>query len=299
VCQTPVSLEIFLNQPCQSSQRRRFNLNVSTLVLGCRDLAKGKAAKKAIVGDRTGAARILVWKLDMADYSSVKSFGQKVVNDLRRVDAVLANAGTSTNQFALAEDLEQTLTVNVFSTFLLSQLCLPALEQTAKSTGSPTHLTIVGSNVHAFADHASITSPPQGRVLPSLSDKKSADMNGRYFLSKLLVQLCTQELAARTPKSAGIPSVIINPDWCRTTLFRQDDGGAIGRNMLRLIGRTGEVGARTLVSAITAGPETHGKYLSESQVKNASVWVRSIEGKMVQKKIWSELEEILSRLVDR
>ena len=237
----------------------------------------------------------------MADYASVKSFSHKVVNDLQRVDAVLANAGISTNQFALAEDLEQTLTVNVVSTFLLSRLCLPALERTARSTDSPTHLTIVGSNVHAFADPPSITKLPRGQILSLLSDEKSADMNGRYFLSKLLVQLCAQELASRTPKSGGVPSVIINcpsPGWCKTPLFRQDDGGAVGRNMLRLIGRTGEVGARTLVSAITAGPETHGKYLSESQVKNASVWVRSDEGKRVQKEIWSELEETLDRIVD-
>lgn len=68
--------------------------------------------------------------------------------------------------------------------------------------------------------------------------------------------------------------------------------------MLRLIGRTGEVGARTLVSAITAGPETHGEYLSESRAKNASVWVRSDEGKRVQKEIWSELQEALSKIVD-
>jgi NAD(P)-dependent dehydrogenase (short-subunit alcohol dehydrogenase family) len=178
------------------------------------------------------------------------------VNDLQRVDSVLAKAGISTNQFALAEGLERTLTVNVVSTFLLSKLCLPVLEQTARSIGSSKHLTIVRSNVHAFADHTSMTTLPQGQVLSSLSDEKSDDMSRRYFLSKLPVQLCTQELAARTPKSAVAPSVIINfpnPGWCKTPVFRQDDGGAISRNMLQLIGRTGEVGARTLVSAITAG----------------------------------------------
>ena len=292
------------NSQVEAHKKGRFGLDVSILVLGCRDLAKGEAAKKAIVGNRVGAERILVWKLDMADYSSVKYFSHKVVNGLQRVDVVLANAGISTNQFALAEGLEQTLTVNVVSTFLLSRLCLPALERTAKSDGSPTHLTIVGSNVHAFADPASITTLPWGHVLSSLSEEESADMNGRYSINKLLVQLYAQEMAAQTPKSersGGVPSVIINcpsPGWCKTPLFQQDDGGAIGRNMLRLIGRTGGVGARTLVSAMIADPETHGQYLSESQVKNASVWVRSNEGKRVQKEIWTELEEMLNRIVD-
>lgn len=271
-------------------------------MLACRDLEKGEAAKKAILGNQTGAEKILVWKLDMADYGSVKSFSHKVVNDLPRLDVLLANAGISTNQYVQAQGLEQTLTVNVVSTLLLSQLCLPALERTARLDRSPTHLTIVGSNVHAFADPSSITSLPPGEVISTLSDEKSADMNGRYFLSKLLVQLCAQELATRMPtsgRSSGVPSVIVNcpsPGWCKTPLFRQDDGGVVGRNMLRLIGRTGEVGARTLISAIAAGPETHGRYLSESRIKNASVWVRSTEGKWAQKEVWAELEGILGRI---
>lgn len=239
----------------------------------------------------------------MADYHSVKMFSQKVVNDLGRLDALLANAGISTNQFVRAEGLEQTLTMNVVSTFLLSRLCLPALERTAKSDGSPTHLTIVGSNVHAFADPSQITTIPNGEVISTLSNEKQADMSSRYFLSKLLVQLCAQELATRVPKLnswSDLPSVIVNcpsPGWCKTPLFRQDDGGAIGRNMLRLIGRTAEVGARTLVSAISAGPETHGQYLSESRVKNASLWTRSKEGEKTQKKVWNEVEGILDIII--
>jgi retinol dehydrogenase-12 len=237
----------------------------------------------------------------MADYDSVKSFSQRVVTELPRLDALLANAGVSTNQFVRAEGLEQTLTVNVVSTFLLAQLCLPALERTARADGKPTHLTIVGSNVHAFADPSSITSLPEGNVFSSLSDEKTADMNGRYYLSKLLVQLGVQEMATGIPHlSGGSPSVIINcpsPGWCKTPLFRQVDGGAVGRNMLRLIGRTGEEGARVLVSAIAAGPESHGKFFSESQVKNASVWVRSAEGKKTQKSVWAEMEGILGGIV--
>jgi retinol dehydrogenase-12 len=217
----------------------------------------------------------------MASYDSVKAFSHKVVTELPRLDALLANAGISTNQYARAEGLEQTLTVNVVATFLLAQLCLPALERTAKADGKPTHLTIVGSNVHAFADPGSITSLPEGKVFSTLSEEETADMAGRYYLSKLLVQLGVQELATRIPKidqSSGSPSVM-------------------GRGMLRLIGRTGEEGARVLVAAITAGPESHGKFFSESQVKNASVWVRSAEGKKTQKSVWAELEGILGGIV--
>jgi hypothetical protein len=85
--------------------------------------------------------------------------------------------------------------------------------------------------------------------------------------------------------------VLIMSNWSR-----QDDGGAFARNLLKLIGRTSEVGARTLTSAITAGKDSHGRYLSECQVKPASVWVRSQEGQEVQGKRWKELLEVLSRV---
>lgn len=241
---------------------------------------------------------IHVWQVDMASFASVKSFAERIRTELPRLDALVANAGISTNEYLTAEAFEQTLTVNVVSTFLLSLLCLPILRKTAVQQASPTHLTVVGSLVHYFADHSQLEQPAAGRVFKTLSDEKQAHMASRYFLSKLIVLLCIQELAKHSPQgdlSRG-PSVIINcpnPGWCKTGLFRQDDGGAFARNLLKLIGRTGEVGARTLTSAIAAGSDSHGCYMSECRVKPAGVWVRSQEGQAVQKKIWNELVDTL------
>lgn len=238
----------------------------------------------------------------MASYDSVKSFAEKVNRELPRVDALLANAGISTNEYHVAEGLEQTLTVNVVSSFLLCMLLLPKLQQTASASGEPSHMTIVGSLVHCFADHTQIVKPREGKLFATLSDKSEADMAARYFLSKLIVLLCVQEMSkqmSKKTKKTGGPSVIFNcpnPGWCKTELFRQDDGGAFARNLLRLIGRTPEVGARTLTSAIAASEPTHGHYLSECQVKNSSVWVRSQEGQEVQKKVWTELVDTLERI---
>ncbi|KAI5367672.1 hypothetical protein Slin15195_G028030 [Septoria linicola] len=108
-------------------------------------------------------------------------------------------------------------------------------------------------------------------------------MQARYFLSKLIVLQSVREMSKLSPGQMDRirPGVIINspnPGWCKTALFRTDDGGFWGRNMLKLMGRKSEEGARTLTSAIAAGKQTHGQYLSECQVKPASAFVRSIEG---------------------
>ena len=238
----------------------------------------------------------------MKEYDSVKSFAAKMQKELARCDSLIANAGISTNEFSLAEDFESTLTVNVVSTFLLSMLALPLLGKTASELDTMTHLTIVGSNVHCFADHAQLETTPTGQVFSMLSQAGEADMAARYFLSKLMVMQCTRELAvaATDPtNSKSISQVVINcpsPGWCKTELFRQDDGGFWGRNMLRLIGRTAEEGGRALTSAIAAGGDSHGQYLSECRVKPASVYVRSENGQRVQKKVWSELLGIIETI---
>jgi retinol dehydrogenase-12 len=234
----------------------------------------------------------------MASYDSVKDFSKRISEELPRLDAVVANAGISTNEYHAAEGLESTLTVNVVSTFLMALLVLPKLEQTATQIGSPTHFTVTGSVVHCFAADQQLQEPSPGRVFKTLSDEGHADMAARYFLSKLVVIQCIRQLALRIPKRPGSkgPMVIVNcpnPGWCKTGLFRQDDGGFWGRNLLKAIGRTGEVGARTLTSAIAAGDNTHGQYLSECQVKPASAFVRSYQGRQVETKVWKELLELL------
>jgi len=232
---------------------------------------------------------IHVWQVDMASYKSVIAFAERL-KTLPSLDAVIANAGISTNQYSMAENFEGTLTVNVVSTFLLSLLVPPQLQ----AQPQPTHLTVVGSNVHSFADHAQLLEPQRGTIFSTLSDKRQADMDARYFISKLIVMLCVRELASKTNGK-----VIINcpsPGWCKTDLFRQDDGGFMGRNMLKLIGRMPEVGARCLTSAIVAGPGSHGQYLTECRVKQPSVFVRSPEGQSLQRNVWKELQGIIRRI---
>lgn len=248
-----------------------------------------------------------VWQMNMASYASVNAFAERLRTELPRIDALIANAGISTNAYRAAEGLESTMTVNVISTFLLAFLVLPQLKRTASQSKTVSHLTIVGSNVHAFASPDPLQHAPEAKIFQRLSDPKLADMAGRYFLSKLIVMLCVRQMAQVISEEAEKDiskeaTVIINcpsPGWCKTELFREDDGGFWGRNMLKLIGREAEVGARTLTSAIAASRESHGQYLSECQVKRASLFVRSGEGRLVQQRVWNELVETIETISPR
>lgn len=66
--------------------------------------------------------------------------------------------------------------------------------------------------------------------------------------------------------------------------------GWIGK---KLIGRTTEMGSRTLVAAACAGDESHGMYMTDCQVGEVSAWVRSERGKETQRRVYDELMGVL------
>lgn len=280
-----------------------YRLNCSTIILACRSVEKGEQAKKNILETakaNKAQSSIEVWPLDMASYSSVKDFGRRAAS-LARLDAAILNAGVLLQEFTKAEGLEQTLTVNVVSTFLLALLLLPTLQNSATQFGILPHIAITGSFVHFAANHKSLL--PPDHILERLSDEKTANMGERYNLSKLLVTLCVQRLSEEISKAAkradkSHPLVVVNdvaPGFCRTPLFRNEQGAALRAGM-RIMGREGEEGSRTLVLGALAGKESHGQYMSEGVVRSASKWTRSSEGQAVSQRLWDEVLAIAEQV---
>jgi retinol dehydrogenase 12 len=81
-----------------------------------------------------------------------------------------------------------------------------------------------------------------------------------------------RELTARLSSSEDIGArVVINavdPGICRTNLTREFTGlnYYIARGLSTVLGRTAEVGSRTIVFASDSGMETHGRYIGSCKV---------------------------------
>jgi len=131
----------------KEAARHFVRLSAAKVILGCRDVKKGEAAKADIENTTQIKDIVVVWQLDMASYDSVRDFRRKVA-DLERLDAVVLNAGVATPHFKLIEGFESTILVNVISTFLLALLILPVLRESAVKYDITPHLTIVASDAH-------------------------------------------------------------------------------------------------------------------------------------------------------
>lgn len=157
--------------------RHYTRLNAEKVILAVRTVSKGEAAKKSIE-ESTGKKGIVeVWSLDLASYASVEAFAARL-NGLKRLDALVENAGISTSDFQLAEDNESTITTNVVSTFLLALLALPKLRETAIRYNVQPRLAIVSSEVHFFTTIAEARKGSS--IFDELNNEKTSNMPDRY-----------------------------------------------------------------------------------------------------------------------
>ena len=277
---------------CEAA-RHFARLNATKIILAVRNLAAGENAKQSIEASTKRKDICEVWKLDLASYDSVKAFAARA-SKLPRLDIVVENAGIATSNFKLAESHESSITVNVISTILLGLLLLPKLKATAKEIPSTTpHLIIVTSVVHGWTEFREWKTD---NTFASLDDEKTAKMGERYSTSKLLEVLAVREMAPRMSNS-GVVLNMLNPGLCHSELGR-DAGWGLWLFKVALA-RSTEIGSRTLVAAAAAaGKESHGAYMSDGKVANGmlSPFVKSEDGASAQKKVWTELGEILEEI---
>ncbi|EMD87905.1 hypothetical protein COCC4DRAFT_33076 [Bipolaris maydis ATCC 48331] len=263
----------------------------TTVIIACRTLSKGEAAKRDIEESEKRSGVLQVWELDLSSYASVKAFAKRC-ETLPRLDVCVENAGIATGKFSRAEGHEAHITVNVISTFLLALLLLPIMRRSAFSTGTTPYLTIVTSEVHHWTQ---LPQKKEPSIFAALDDESKADMADRYNVSKLLEILALRYMTRVLIKDRAKYPVVINcvtPGLCKSDLVK--DMGMAPVVFKTLLGRTVEVGSRTLVNA-AALPDSAGEYIIDDHVSEPSTLVISEEGAELSKRVWFELADILEK----
>lgn len=101
-----------------------------SVIMACRNLDKGQAARREILAQVPGAA-LQVLPLDLGSMSSIRDFAASVAGSAPA--GLLNNAGTMPAHFSLTEDgLEQTVAVNYVGPYLLTRLLLESLAPDAR-----------------------------------------------------------------------------------------------------------------------------------------------------------------------
>lgn len=199
----------------------------ATVVLACRDIARGAAAQAQIQA-ASGNPNIELMQLDLAVQASVHAFAEQYRARHSRLNVLVHNAGVLVSRRTLTPDgLETMFATNHLGPFLLTQLLLDLLK-----TG-------------ALARIVTITGPASTSLhLDNLQSEVMFHTIDAFAAARLCSQLCSLELA-RQLDGRGVAINLINPGLVRTNLLRE--APAPVRWLWRLAAARPERAARSVV----------------------------------------------------
>ncbi len=235
------------------------------VVMACRRPTAGEEAAQSF-GGLKGSYEVM--KVDLAELQSVREFANKFLQKYDRLDGLVCNAGMANMNSAPAftkDGFELTMAVSYFGHFLLTELLLERLKQSA-----PSRIVLLSSVVHAGS--------PKNRPKVHLDDLnyKSRKYNNMaaYSEAKVAVNLYAKALAERLA-GTDVSAFSVHPGWARSNF---GSGAGFPMNLLlgaiRPIANTfrmtdsNEESAQTSLHCLLSddAPQHSGAYYSQSSV---------------------------------
>lgn len=246
----------------------------ATVVLACRDVGKGEAARDDIAR-ATGRGDVEVIALDLGSKASIRAFGEELRAKHDRLDVLVNNAGVWQRSRSTTKDgLEATFGVNHVGTWLLTQELLPLLKRSA-----PSRIVVLSSNVHYRGQMGWDDLQFERRKFGSLA---------AYSQSKLANVLFTKALSRRL-EGTGVAVNAVHPGVVATELAR--DSPKVVMKIVQLFMLTPEQGAACSLHVATT-PElagVTGEYFEKSRIKPAAT---AALDEAAQERLWKLTEAL-------
>jgi retinol dehydrogenase-14 len=227
------------------------------LAITGRDPGRTEAAAREIRA--AGAGKVDVFVADLSAQAEVRRLAAEVLHRLSRLDVLVNNVGGYWNtRHVTADGLERTFALNHLAPFLLTNLLLERLTQSATA-----RVVTVASNAHRM-----------GRIdFDDLQGERSYSGSRAYDQSKLANVLFTYELARRLA-STSVTANAVHPGVVNTSFGAEDPGGTqrLLVPLLRPFMKSPARGAATSIYVASAPALEHvtGRYFANSKPRRSS-----------------------------
>jgi NAD(P)-dependent dehydrogenase (short-subunit alcohol dehydrogenase family) len=219
----------------------------ATIVMTTRDTQKGEQTKQELI-ESTQNKNIDVMFCDLSSFVSIRTFCAEFLQKYHALHVLVNNAGVSNFHRKVSKDgTEETFAVNYLAPFLMTNLLLERLRQSA-----PSRIVNVVSGFHS------------GTIrFDDLEFTKDYSVFKVYGHSKVTLILFTR-LLARKLEGTGVLVNCANPGMSRTNLGR--DAGAVSRMFFKIFGKNPAKGAQTMIYLASA-PDltTSGEYFEKKK----------------------------------
>ena len=227
------------------------------LAITGRDIGRIEAAGEEIRA--AGGGQVDLFIADLSSQSEVRRLVEEVLQTLSRIDVLINNVGGYWDtRHVTADGLERTFALNHLAPFLLTNLLLDKLKQSA-----PARVVTVSSNAHAM-----------GRIdFNDLQGERSYSGARAYNQSKLANVVFSYELARRL-LATSVTANALHPGLVSTS-FGAEDPARVQRvfiPFLRPFMKSPARGATTSIHLASAREleQVSGQYFSSSRPKKSS-----------------------------
>jgi NAD(P)-dependent dehydrogenase (short-subunit alcohol dehydrogenase family) len=215
----------------------------ATVVLACRSLERGQAARDEIARD-TGSKKLSLLEVDLSSQASIRAAAKAFESEHERLHVLVNNAGTVSAQRRLGADgHELTWSTNVLGYHLLTKLLLERLKASA-----PARVVNVASEMAGGLDTTDLD-----------FERRSYSAVAAYKQSKQANRMLTVALSERLAGS-GVTVNVLHPGFVKTEINR--DFILPLRALIRVYAffaaKTPQGGADT-PTWLAASPEVEGK----------------------------------------
>jgi retinol dehydrogenase-14 len=220
----------------------------ATIVMTTRDVQRGEQAKQELIAS-TQNKNIDVLFCDLSSFVSIRKCCAEFLEKYDALHVIVNNAGIWDFHRRVSKDgIEETFAVNYLAPFLMTNLLLERLKQSA-----PSRIVNVASGLHSRAIQ-----------FDDLEFQKSFSGLKAYNQSKVAVILFTRLLAKKL-EGTGVIVNCANPGMTRTNLGH--DAGVASRLVFKIMGKPPERGAETAVY-LASNPDLtiSGEYFEKKQV---------------------------------
>ncbi|TKY52822.1 Short-chain dehydrogenase TIC 32 [Spatholobus suberectus] len=189
-------------------------LRKAHVIIAARNMESAKDAKQLILQENE-SARVDIMKLDLCSVNSVRSFVDNFLALGLPLNILINNAGVMFCPYQRTEDgIEMQFATNHLGHFLLANLLLDKMKQTAKATGIEGRIINLSSIAHVYAYE-------EGIRFDNINDEDGYSDKRAYGQSKLANILHANELSRRLQEEGvNITANSVHPGVIMTPLMR-------------------------------------------------------------------------------
>ncbi|XP_049377234.1 short-chain dehydrogenase TIC 32, chloroplastic-like isoform X2 [Solanum stenotomum] len=187
------------------------------VIVAVRNMENGKKIKENILKSIPNA-KIDFMDLNLSSMESIRKFAKEYNSAGHPLNLLINNAGVMIPSFTLSQDkIELQFAVNHLGHFLLTNLLLENMKNTAKNSKKEGRIVNVASAAHDFAYS-------QGIIFDKINDKESYNKFHAYGQSKLANILHANELAKRLKEEGvNISANSVHPGPIATNIMRYNN----------------------------------------------------------------------------